>query len=171
VPRKGLSGNARETSKINHLTPPPLCRLYQGIVPLSSASIGETGGEKLQAAPDTCAEGRRLVRRVRDHLALRPVGRQALRRRSQSNASPPTRSWCAQRPPGPQAALRRPRRTYKSPFGSIWVDAQCGSTAREPICSPHMVPIIILHELSRDLPAFMRHEVLGGIGNVFSVHR
>jgi hypothetical protein len=38
VPRKGLSGNARETRKINYLTPPSLHRLYQGNVPLSIAN-------------------------------------------------------------------------------------------------------------------------------------
>ena len=34
--RKGLSGNAPKTDKINDLTAPPLSRLYQGNVPLSS---------------------------------------------------------------------------------------------------------------------------------------
>ena len=38
VPRKGLSGNVRNTSIINDLTPPPLHRLYQGNVPLSSST-------------------------------------------------------------------------------------------------------------------------------------
>ena len=37
VPRKGLSGNAHNVSKINDLEPPPLACLYQGNVPLSSS--------------------------------------------------------------------------------------------------------------------------------------
>lgn len=39
APRKGLSGTANNTSRINDLTPPRLHRLYQGNVPLSSNAV------------------------------------------------------------------------------------------------------------------------------------
>jgi hypothetical protein len=41
VPRKGLSGTARKTSRINDLVPPPLARLYQGNVLLSTTPTAD----------------------------------------------------------------------------------------------------------------------------------